>query len=174
MRAIHTMLRRTLALVVLATIACEGSTGPVGPPGADGPQGPPGSANVVLFQFTGSNFNTQPSRTLTIPVTQQEMNESAWLVYLVRPTGLVFHIPGPGLNGTTQYRAWHSWSTSAMSLHIAVSSGPGEEYASIRVIRIAAGAMGNSQPSHPAGLLPAGFDVADYQAVVRHYGLDER
>jgi hypothetical protein len=188
MQARLNVARWALVLVMAGTaVACEGPTGPEGPagpagpvgpagaagqPGATGPQGPTGNANVALYQFEGSNFSTLPTRVLTISgVTEQEMNQSAWLAYLVRPSGLVFHVPGPGLNGSTLYRVWHEWA-GAMQLRIAVVSGPGESYSSIRVIRIAVTGTANDQPSH--AMLPEGLDVTDYDAVLRHYGVGER
>jgi hypothetical protein len=167
-----------IALATLLITACKkGDTGPTGPAGATGaigatgpagPQGPAGNANVVQYNFPGFNFISAgfSSNNLQITSTADTMNRSAYLVYLVRASGNTYPIPGWGLSGDSEYRVLIYYSGGKVNLTITKHSGPGEDYASIRVIRIYSNATMNGGRA-----VEPDVDVRDYAAVCRYYGL---
>ena len=147
-----------------------GPAGPTGPTGATGPtgsQGAPGNANVIQYNFPGYNFTSGgfSSVNLQVTTTVDTMNLSAWLVYLVRASGNTYPVPGRGLSGDSEYRLLIYHSGGKANLTITKQSGPGEDYASIRVIRLYA------NTSVPGGRIATpDIDLRDYQAVCRYYG----
>jgi hypothetical protein len=164
-----------IVLTILLVAACKkgdtGLTGPAGPAGATGaagPQGPAGNANVVQYNYAGYNFTSAgfSSVNLQITSTADTMNQSAYLIYLVRASGNVYPIPGWGLSGDSEYRVLIYYSGGKVNLTITKDSGPGEEYASIRVIRI----YSNTTRTGGRAANPD-VDVNDYAAVCRYYGL---
>ncbi len=65
------------------------------------------------------------------------MTQSDWRVELVRASGNVYPIPGPGLDGLSTYRVYRQPSgTSALNIFITRTSGTGEEYSGIIVTRV--------------------------------------
>ncbi|QEH41214.1 collagen-like protein [Chitinophaga sp. XS-30] len=146
----------------------QGDPGPQGAQGAQGPQGIAGNANVTQYTYGAHNFATTASATLQVTTTADTMNRSAWHVYLVRASGNVYPIPGFGLNGSSDYRLYWSHSGGKVNFSINKVSGPGEEYASMRIIRIYANqTAAGGRASNP---LPD-IDFNDYYAVCRYYGL---
>lgn len=175
----------------VAMSACEGPMGPEGPSGSagvagpqgpEGPQGPQGSpgadgnANVFLYVFDGHNFATIGSVAHQIPdVTEAEMRESAWLIYLVLGN-LFYQMPGPGWNAFSQYRSFVFWSEvqGGAIAQISRAGGTGETYDEIRVFRIAATNV-NAAPTSAEStqsLIPDHLDTSDYRAVAAFFGLD--
>jgi hypothetical protein len=148
----------------------DGPAGPAGPQGAAGPQGPTGiagNANVTLYTFIGNDFAVNSSLTLQITSTADSVARSVFYVYLVRPNGLVYPIPGFAFGGNSDYRTYWSFS-SKVNIFINKVSGAGEDYAGIRVVRLY------------ANNLVAGFrmlepqpeiDFSDYYAVCKYYNL---
>ena len=153
----------TLALLLLVFASCKiGDTGPEGPPGISG------NANVTQYTFGAHNFAISASTFLGVTTSADTMNQSAWYVYLVRSSGNVYPIPGFGLNGSSEYRVFWSHSSGKATFSISKVNGPGEEYASIRIIRVYAnsnltGGRMATDPNAP--------DPRDYYAMCRYYGL---
>lgn len=146
----------------------EGPQGPAGPQGIQGPTGAAGNANVTQYSFGTHNFATTASAFLGVTTTADSANRSAWLVYLVRSSGNVYPIPGFGLNGASEYRVFWSYSSGKVNFSISRVTGTGEEYTSIRIIRIYANQLGRGvQLSY----WPEDLDVNDYYAVCRYYGI---
>jgi hypothetical protein len=157
----------------------SGAAGVAGPQGAEGPQGPPGAAgnaNVFLYVFNAHNFATSPTVALQVPdVTEAEMKESAWLIYLVI-NNIFYQMPGPGWNAFSQYRSFVFWSTGFERpiVEITRTGGAGEAYDEIRVFRIAANHV-NAGPTSAAStqsLIPDHLDTSDYRAVAAFFGMD--
>jgi hypothetical protein len=166
---------RLAAILILSSaivISCKkGDTGPAGPAGPAGPQGPigaAGNANVIQYAYAAHNFATSASINLQVTTTLDTMNRSAWLVYLVRASGNTYPIPGFGISGTSDYRLLIYHSGGKANLTITRVSGPGEEYASIRVIRMYANTL---LPGGRLMGLPAGLDTRDYYAMCNYYNL---
>lgn len=195
--------------LTLATAACdsqgpEGPRGPQGPAGEDGaqgpqgPQGPPGedgqdgqdgedgNANVTLYIFDGHDFvGTTGVFGVQVPVeSETEVLESAWFVYLVDPVAdaleYVYHIPGVGYNGITQFRVDHRWDEGSSSAFFVLrwTDGPGGEYRQIHIVQIedsnvedCTGGGCLRASSEPA--IPDDLDTSDYDAVIEYYGLTE-
>ena len=161
--------------LLLSISSCKkGDAGPAGPPGPQGPagvQGPigiAGNANVTQYTFPGNDFSTNVSLNLGVTTSADTMNRSVFYIYLVRSTGLIYPIPGYGSSGASDYRAWWSFSTTKATITISKVSGPGEEYASIKVIRLYA----NNVLAGAKWLEPQPeIDFRDYYAVCDYYHL---
>ena len=174
------MVTVAIGLAILASFtACELLTGAEGPQGEQGPPGVPGedgNANVDLYIFDGHDFSTSSTAARHVDdVSETEMKESAWLMYLVI-NNIFYQMPGPGWNAFSTYRSFVFWSNSMqlVVLEINRTDGSGETYDEIRVIRIAASDVkDNRAPSAPEqSLIPAHLDTSDYHAVVEYFGLD--
>lgn len=153
----------TVLFLLTAFISCKkGDTGP------EGPAGVAGNANVTQYTFPAHNFATAASAFLDVTTTADTMNQSAWFVYLVRSGGNVYPIPGFGLNGTSEYRLFWAHNTIKVNFSVSRISGPGEEYASIRIIRIYAT---NNVSGGRVAVDPDAPDPNDYYAMCRYYGL---
>jgi hypothetical protein len=167
------ILSTCVVLVILLLTGCKkGDTGPAGPAGPAGPtgsQGAAGNANVIQYNFPGYNFTSAgfSSVNLQVTTTIDTMNRSAWLVYIVRASGNTYPVPGWGLSGDSEYRLLIYHSGGKANLTITKHSGPGEEYGSIRVIRLYSN---SSIPGGRAAQLP-NIDFNDYYAVCRYYNL---
>lgn len=178
---------------LMFAVGCEGDTGPTGPQGPDGPtgsqgeqgpggpegpQGPAGedgNANVTVHIFDGHDFATAPNLDLCFGtgISQQEMTESAWDVYLGIENGafglIYWHVPGFADFGSSEYDVATAYDTpeslcgSAQPLvEISLVSGPGEIYQEIRVIQTIAN---NVSDNHSFVL-----DTSDYSAVIEYFG----
>lgn len=138
-----------------------------------------GNANVTLYRFDGNDFSTNGSITREIDdITETEMVESGWQVYLVFNNGGVFHIPGFGAFGFSEYGVAHSFdaSSSIVSFSIAVlDSDPGEAYEEIRIVRTAAGNAIDNRTTAPGTVSPGMYnlDVSNYNTVAKYYGLND-
>lgn len=167
-------------MIVLVIISCKkgdqgpagpagttGAAGPAGATGAQGPQGVAGNANVTQYNFAGQNFAINGIAILQVNTSADTMNRSAWFVYLVRPSGNVYPIPGFGVNGSSDYRLYWSFVSGKVNFSIGKTSGPGEEY-SIRIIRIYANTV--TTGGRMTTQLPD-IDFKDYYAVCKYYNL---
>jgi hypothetical protein len=157
----YLLVTNAILFAVLLITACSKD----GDPGPEGPKGIDGNANVVQYDFGTHDFATQASVSLGITTTADTMNQSAWYVYLVRSSGNVYPIPGVGVNGSSEYRLYWNYSAGKVNINISRVSGAGEEYSSIRVIRVYAN-------SAVPGGRRAVIDYNDYYAVCRYYGLN--
>jgi hypothetical protein len=179
---------RTIAAgltLLVAISACEGPMGPEGPPGPagvageEGPEGPPGAdgnANVSLYIFGEHNFATSALVSHLVPdVTESEMKESAWLIYLVIDN-IFYQMPGPGWNAFSQYRSFVFWSNAQGRpvVEVTRTGGTGETYDEIRVFRIAANHVNDATTSAAStqSLIPVHLDTSDYRAVAAFFGMD--
>ncbi len=144
-----------------------GAEGPAGPQGPAGPLGVAGNANVTQYNFGAHNFATSSQKILNVAIAAADMNRSVWLVYIVRASGNVYPIPGFGVNGTSEYRIYMYHSAPNAVISIQRATGPGEEYSSIRVIRIQATNVVNGRNAS----VEPGIDFNDYYAVCDYYGL---
>ncbi|RNL77887.1 collagen-like protein [Sinomicrobium pectinilyticum] len=149
----------------------DGIDGEQGPAGPQGPQGIEGNANVTQYTFGNHDFSATASIILDIPdITEEDMNQSAWFVYLVRPSKNVYPIPGTGLNGASEYRLY--WSpiligeVNTVRFNIQKTSGTGEEYTNIQIIQVFAN---NTEDLSSKGL--PDIDFRNYEAVKAHYRL---
>jgi hypothetical protein len=150
----------------MALTSCKkGDTGPAGSAGIAG------NANVTQYTFGTTDLSAQITKQLNISTTEDSMNRSAWFVYLIHSNALVYPLPGFGINGSSEYRAyWGFGQPTANKVNLSISriSGAGEQYVAIKVIRIYAntvspgGRMSNSLPD---------IDYNDYYAVCNYYHL---
>lgn len=148
----------------LMITGCEGEQGPQGPPG---PQGTDGNAEVTQYIFGEHDFSTSSSVTWQIPdISSEEMYESAWLTYLVRPAGNIYPIPGYGVNGSSEYRIYVFHSGVNVNFAVVLAAGTGEIYAETRIVQIPASDTVNLKTSVPD------IDFSDYYAVADYYGLE--
>lgn len=145
-----------------------GPAGPQGPAGAQGPVGIAGNANVTQYTFPGKDFAADASLTLQFTTTADTMSRSVLYVYLVRTSGgLVYPIPGFGYGGNSDYRTYWSF-TSKANIFINKVAGAGEDYGSIRVIRLyASNVMTGARLLEPQPEI----DFTDYYAVCKYYNL---
>jgi hypothetical protein len=161
-----------LFVILAIVLGCKkGDTGPAGPAGPAGPQGPigvAGNANVTQYTFGTHNFATTATVILQVSTTPDTASRSAWFVYLVRSGGNVYPIPGFGLNGTSDYRVYWSYGGGKNNFTLNRTSGAGEEYATIRIIRMYANTLlpGGRFMNHPQ--TP---DPRDYYAMCNYYNL---
>lgn len=184
--------------ISLATISCQGPAGsdglqgpqgeqgPPGPEGPQGEQGPPGNANVTLHIFEGHDFSSDSIHDICFEnVTEEGMISSYWLVYLVfdsgNPFGFIYaHVPGFGLDDTSQYDTAHIWDTSGticpspqMAFEVELNEGPGEAYDEIRIFQVTANHTIDNRSKQTPPLLPEYLDITDYQTVTRYFGIRE-
>jgi hypothetical protein len=73
------------------------------------------------------------------------------------------HVPGPGVNGSSEYRVFHRWSdlSEALRLDIVLYEGDGEEYEAVHLFQIEANSVNSD------------LDYSDYQEVKDHYQPEE-
>lgn len=157
--------------LVLTNCSKEGPEGPkgdAGPQGVAGPQGEVGNANVTQYNFGSHNFATSSPKNLYIPMSAADMDRSTFLVFILRESGNVYPIPGKGVNGTSTYRFFYFHSESNAVFSITRDSGAGEEYSSIRIVRIHAANVVNGRKlsNHPP------VDFNNYYEVCAYYGLE--
>ncbi|MEO5563002.1 MAG: hypothetical protein ABIR18_06190 [Chitinophagaceae bacterium] len=170
----HLIVLMMSIFVLISVSSCKkGDMGPAGSAGAQGPAGPQGpigitgNANVTQYNFAGNDFATTSNLILQITTTADTINRSVLYAYLVRQNGLVYPMPGYGVGGLSDYRMYWSFSSKA-NIFINKVSGAGDEYASIRVLRLyannvlSAGRLLNPQPE---------IDFRDYYAVCKYYNL---
>lgn len=180
-----------LPLLLLVFIACKkgdpgpaGLQGPAGPAGANGtngakgangatgpqgPQGIAGNANVKQYTYGAQNL-TAGFVNLQVTTTLDTMNRSQWFVYLYyQPLDRWYFLPGSGVGGATQYRVSMGYSANKVNIYID-RTGPGENYAQAKVIRIYANSV--APGGRIANVLPS-IDFNDYEAVRKYYQLSE-
>ncbi|MCX2679016.1 hypothetical protein OOZ15_03600 [Galbibacter sp. EGI 63066] len=152
----------------------DGEQGPQGEQGPMGPQGIEGNANVTQYTFGEHDFSVSSSVNLDIPdVTEEEIKQSSWHVYMVRPGGNVYPIPGWGVDGMTEYRIYMLHvpaNNGSARITITIKNGTGEIYAELIVIRVIAN--NTEDLSSKEAELP-NIDFRDYEAVRSYYGLND-
>jgi hypothetical protein len=161
--------------LILSITSCKkgdagaaGPAGPQGPAGAQGPTGIAGNANVTQYTFAGNDFSVNTSLNLQITTTSDTMNRSVLYVYLVRANGLVYPIPGFGVGGLSDYRTYWSFNATKATIFITKVSGAGDDYASVKVIRLyASNLMTGGKMLEPQQEI----DTRDYYAVCDYYHL---
>jgi hypothetical protein len=62
--------------------------------------------------------------------------ESNTFFFAVVTSGLVYPVPGPGLDASSEYRSYSEYYGTQASFNIKKLSGPGESYQEIRVIQV--------------------------------------
>jgi hypothetical protein len=143
----------------------EGPQGEQGPEGEQGEPGEDGNANVSLYILDGFDFSESNRAQYYIDAvdSEEEVIESVWQVYLVRDTGLIIHVPGPGVDGASEYRVFHQWADwlSSLRLDIVLYEGNGEEYDAVHLFQIEASSVNND------------LDYSDYQEVINHHQPEE-
>lgn len=188
-----TSLLQLLSLVlILGAAACEGPAGSdgsqgeqglQGEQGEQGPKGEDGNANVIRYIFDGHDFSVNTFAPRIIDnVSESEVLESAWLVYLVNYTGgslVAFHIPGNGKNSNALYKVGHvslpdDGSGPKLRIAIYLTDGPSEVYEEIHVIRIEQSEIIDNRSKAAGKGIPADLDISDYEAVIEYYGLKEK
>lgn len=160
----------------------KGDKGDPGSKGDKGDKGDAGNANVRMFKFVqGHNFITTKTKYVTIPgLTASQANNSAFLWYLVSSTPWAYPIPGQG-SGTSTYRVFmRADNTFGIS-----TTGPGENYAEIRVFVIESSQATNVptiivrpdviNPNKPPlgvnlKIQNPSLDISNYHEVAEYYG----
>lgn len=188
----------SLLVLGMTLAACEGSTGPEGPTGAQGErgpqgeqglkgdkgdqgeQGPPGedgNANVTQYIFGEHDFSASSQVSLDIPdITEEEMKQSSWHVYLVRPGGNVYPVPGWAVDGKTEYRLYmlHMPTNNGTArIVVTIKNGSGEIYSEIIVIRVRANNTEELSKQKENSIIPDHLDMTDYEEVAEYYGLTD-
>lgn len=168
---------------MLIFTACEGPAGPEGPAGADGQDGAPGqdgedgNANVTVYIFDGHDFSSSSSYFLPgiTGLTETEMKESAWDVYMLATNDIYYPIPGYGENGLSEYRVFYSFnsSNSEVDFDIRLETGTGEQYNEVRIVRTAANNVEDNTTTKVSGdSQEPQVDFSNYQEVVDYYNID--
>lgn len=137
-------------------------------------KGADGNANVTRYIFPGHDYSGTYFTEHEIDVTEAEMEESAWEVYLVRTFSdglLAYHVPGwAGPGGSSQYRVVHETTGPRHEVNILRKDGPGEAYDNIYIIRIAAGNTEDHTKRAGDNIIPDHLDVSNYEEVAEYYG----
>ncbi|HSH45068.1 MAG TPA: hypothetical protein VK966_04390 [Longimicrobiales bacterium] len=169
--------------IIIAGLGCEGSQGPAGPEGPQGEQGlegaegPPGTANVVYSDWVAiSDLETSVDtvvldrnyRKYDIPapeLTQEIMDQGAILVYY-RLNEVALQLPitfgGPNSIYIT-YSPFQAGVISILSQRLDNTALGLNQNSEFRYILIPGGVAADQS------MLP---DLSDYDAVLRHYGID--
>lgn len=139
-------------------------------------KGADGNANVTRYIFPGYDFENNYSLDLKIPGidNESEMQQSAWLIYLVERGGY-YSIPGYALGGKSRYDVYHSFSNSTsrprgMYFFIFHEEGPGEVYDEVEIVRIEASNTVDLTSFDGKSLIPDYLNTLNYHAVATHYG----
>lgn len=158
-----------------------GAQGPVGPQGEQGPEGPQGpggedgNANVTVHIFDGHDFTATSFVDLCFGtgISQQEMAESSWDVYLAGDDavfGLIYwHVPGFGSFGSSEYDVATAYDIQEFVcaapqpfVDISLENGPGEIYEEIRIIQTVANNVSDNR-----SLV---LDMSDYSTLIEYFG----
>lgn len=156
------------------TPGTPGNPGNPGPPGEKGPKGDPGpigidgNANVTQYTFAGNNFSTTTFKNFNVPVRKDSAERSSWFLYLVNSANNTYPMPGFGTSGASDYRAYFTPSATQTIYTVNKVSGGGENYVSVRILRIYANTVVSGRQSAE---LP-NIDFDDYYAVCKYYGLN--
>lgn len=145
-------------------------------------KGADGNANVTRYIFAGYDFGPNFGHILHIQGinSEEEMNESVWLVYLISSDpnldSVHIQIPGYGLAFNTYYMVVTGWDYDSLyfsepGMICAIEmDGPGEEYLGIEVVRIEASNTEDMTKQKPQNILPDHLDTSDYETVAKYYG----
>ncbi|NGP89187.1 hypothetical protein [Fodinibius halophilus] len=129
-------------------------------------KGADGNANVTRYIFPGHDFSADDYASASISgVTDPE--ESAWVVYL-QVGSYTYHMPGWGLNGSSEYRVFHRGSSFTLNLQ----TGSGEAYDHIEILRIESSST-DDQTTQIKSIIPEQLDISDYKAVADYYGFGQ-
>jgi len=153
----------------------DGVDGANGTDGADGEQGIPGgdgNANVTLYTFPGHTFEAQNQEAVrSIPgLTEQEMLQSTWMVYLKKSAGSIYPVPGYGPGGFASYNVHYVWNADMVDFHIDYIEGnfSGQNFENIFIFRIEANTVVNGKPS---AKIPSGLDLDNFHEVANYYNV---
>lgn len=164
-RPISRRLAVGLIALALALAACGTTVGPEGPEGPPGPAGPPGSANVTQYNFAAFVHNGI-EQSFTIPIAYADAAEHLVLLYVLTSAGFWYPLSGE-VTSSYYYRTYLGPTAggSATNAYMARTLGAGDHsFDAARVIVIPASTV------VPAA---ASLDWNSYEAVSRHFGLDD-
>lgn len=126
-------------------------------------RGADGNANVTRYIFSGHDFSVDSYATVFISgVSNPEQN--VWMVYL-KLDDYAYHMPGWGVNGSSEYRVFHNGPDFVIDLQ----SGPGEAYDNIEIVRIEASNT-EDMTKQKNSIIPDDLDISDYQSVADYFG----
>ncbi|MEL7833903.1 hypothetical protein [Fodinibius sp. Rm-B-1B1-1] len=147
----------------------QGWGSPINLKGADG------NANVTRYIFPGHDFSTDPQFVAVFTdLTETEMKQSSWSVYLMYETGsnnqIYYSIPGRARN--IRYSVEHNFVNG--NVYFRINTEPnqtGIPYDQIEMIRTEANnTQDNTKVADTGMLIPGGLDTSDYKAVADYYG----
>ena len=132
-----------------------------------GPAGEDGNANVTLYILDGHDFSDSATlqRYLDIVDSSEEVTQSQWTAYLVSNTGVTYLMPGLGLNGVSEYRSFHQYTTTnngSLRLDIRLEDGPGEEYEAVHLFRVEASEVNDLSSGSMT------LDLDDYDKIMEY------
>lgn len=136
-------------------------------------KGADGNANVTRYLFPEHDFDTNNRAQAVISnLSEQEMVQSAWLVYLVDThtynDTVFFSIPGPAKFNSIVYSVDHFYSNE---IYFEIfSSTNGTKYDRIEIVRIAASSTIDNTKIKPDAIIPDDLDTSDYSSVADYYG----
>lgn len=94
---------------------------------------------ITRYVFPGHNFAVNSIKSVVIPLSSVAVStQSEWRVELVRTSGNVYPVPGPGLNGVSNYRVYSTPFSDRIEIYIVRVSGAGEDYSQVVVTRVPA------------------------------------
>lgn len=138
-------------------------------------KGADGNANVTRYIYPGHDFGSDNKGQLTVYDlnNQQEMNQSAWLLYLVDTQTysdvLYFSIPGKAVSAT--YSVDHFFSTSSsIGVFEITADKSGLQYDRIELIRIQASSTEDQRKQVAKNIIPGILDTSNYHEVAEYYG----
>lgn len=135
-------------------------------------KGADGNANVTRYIFPGHDFSVRLA-ILTIELANEaEMVESSWNIYLKDSANRIYHIPGFGGLGDTEYWVYHGWDSAEARFRIIVADGPGEGYEQIEIVCIEASNTEDRTKWADDNIIPDHLDVSNYEEVAEYYGFD--
>jgi hypothetical protein len=169
-------------LMINMTMSCEGpdgpsgengaqgvagATGPAGPAGPKGEVGPVSNANVTLFTFAEVDFRSVVTNEISVPtLVGEDQPEILLLTFLIGSEGIMYPVPGRGVNNSSEYGSFLRPETNSIDVVINKLNGPGELYPGIRVFRIFAQSTENGRVQFPD------IDWQDYNAIAEYYGFE--
>lgn len=138
-------------------------------------KGANGNANVTRYIFPGHNYVEEFLSSHEIDVTEAEMEESAWEVYLVRSVidGIdAYHVPGFAPEGSQYGVFYTTYGDANNQIMIHRVDGPGDAYDNIYIVRIEASSTEDYTKRAGDSIIPDHLDVSNYEEVAKYYGFD--
>lgn len=146
-------------------------------------KGADGNANVTRYIFTGPDFSQQPFVGQIYLDNEEEVINSAWVVYLVKisqnsshntSTTRYYHMPGHGF-GQAIYKTYHYWSdgqfgSAFFNVYPVPLDSSTEEYDRVEIIRIESSSTEDRRPKTSNSIIPEHLDLSNYQEVADYYG----